>query len=176
MPKTKQQKQATIATLTQGLKTGKGVVFANFQGLTVAEAEDLRRNCRKEDVTFLVAKKTLLNKACQDLGLDNINPKSFAGGVATFVGLTDEVTPARIVNTFAKTHEVVSIFGGLLEGKFIDSAMVKSLANLPSKTELLSRMVGSFNAPLSGLVNVLAGNLRGLARVLNAYKDKKATV
>ena len=96
--------------------------------------------------------------------------------MATLVGLIDEVTPARIVNTFAKTHEVVSIFGGLLEGKFIDSAMVKSLANLPSKTELLSRMVGSFNAPLSGLVNVLAGNLRGLARVLNAYKDKKATV
>ncbi len=176
MPKTKQQKQATVASLTNGLKAGKGVVFANFQGLTVAEAEELRKNCRQEDVTFLVAKKTLLKRACQDLALDNINPKSFTGGVATFVGLIDEVTPAKIVNTFAKTHEVVSIFGGLLEGKFIDAAMVKSLANLPGKQELLSRVVGSLNAPLFGLVNVLAGNLRGLAQVLNAYKDKKATV
>ena len=63
MPKTKQQKQATIATLTQGLKTGKGVVFANFQGLTVAEAEELRKNCRKEDVTFWSPKKPCLTKA-----------------------------------------------------------------------------------------------------------------
>jgi large subunit ribosomal protein L10 len=65
------------------------------------------------------------------------------------------------------------VFGGVLEGKFIDAAMVKSLAGLPSKKELLSKMVGSLNAPISGFVNVNAAILRGLYNVLNAYKDKK---
>ncbi len=60
-----------------------------------------------------------------------------------------------------------------MEGKFIDTAMVKKLAALPGKQELFSKIVGSLNAPLSGFVNVLAGNLRGLVQVLNAYKESK---
>jgi len=175
MPKTKQQKQAVIETLSEGLKKAKGVVFANFQGLTVAEADELRRGCEKQQIDVLVAKKTLVRRVFQDAGITDIDPKTFSGGIVTVMGYSDEIAAARAVNDFAKKHEVMKIFGGILEGKFVDAAMVKSLATLPSKQELLSKMVGSLNAPLSGLVNVLAGNLRGLAQVLNAYKDKKAT-
>lgn len=174
MPKTKIQKEATIKSLEDGLKAAKAVVFANFQGLTVAESEELRRECRKNNITVVAAKKTLVKRACEDLGLKDIDPKVFAGGVATFMALGDEVSAAKIVNTFAKTHEVLKIFGGVLEGKFVDVAVVKSLASLPSKQELLSRLVGSLNAPVSGFVNVLAGNLRGLVGVLNNIAKAKA--
>lgn len=174
MPKTKQQKQATVKSLTNGLKQARGLVFANFQGLTVAEMEELRRNCRKENIQFLVAKKTLVKRACADAGFGDIDPKAFAGGVASVIGLTDEVTPAKIVSTFAKDHELVKVFGGILEGKFINAAMVKNLAALPGKTELLSKLVGSLNAPVSGFVNALAGNLRNLVGVLNNIKNAKA--
>ncbi len=173
MPKTRQQKQETVASLLAGLKQSKSVVFANFQGLTVSKAEELRKTCRKEGIDVLVAKKTLLKRACQESGLNEIDPDTFDGGVASFFG-QDEVTPAKIVNTFAKTNEVVNIYGGVLEGKFIDSAMVKSLAALPTKIELLGKLVGALQAPISGFANVLAGNLRNLINVLNNIKEAKA--
>lgn len=173
MPKSKQQKQETIQSLEDGLKVAKAVVFANFQGLKVSEAEELRRECRKNDIKVVAAKKTLVKRACEDVGLKDIDPKVFAGGVATFMALGDEVSAARVVNTFAKTHEILQIFGGVLEGKFVDVSAVKSLANLPSKQELLARLVGSLNSPVSGFVNVMAGNLRGLVGVLNNIASAK---
>lgn len=173
MPKSKQQKQTTVESLVEGLKSAKGVVFANFQGLTVAQTEELRKNARKEGVSVLAAKKTLVNRALEQAGISGASTSSFQGGVATFIG-GDEVSPAKVVAGFAKKNEIVSIFGGILEGKFIDASMVKSLSALPGKQELLSKMVGSLNAPISGFVNVNAGVLRGLMNVLNAYKEKKA--
>ncbi|HRY36494.1 MAG TPA: 50S ribosomal protein L10 [Candidatus Magasanikbacteria bacterium] len=174
MPKTKQQKKVVVESLGEDIKKAKAVVFANFQGLTVSQSEDLRKKCRKEGVSVTVAKKTLLRKVCEELGLNDINPKTFEGGVATFVSPLDEVAPARIVATFAKTNDKVSIYGGILENKFIAGDYVKSLAALPSKQELLGKLVGSINAPVSGFVNVLAGNLRGLVSVLNNIKNAKA--
>ncbi|OGH92115.1 MAG: 50S ribosomal protein L10 [Candidatus Magasanikbacteria bacterium RIFOXYD2_FULL_39_9] len=173
MPKSKLQKQETIKSLEDGLKSAKAVVFANFQGLKVSEAEELRRECRKNDIKVVAAKKTLVKRACQEMGLTDVDPKVFSGGVATFMALGDEVSAARIVNNFSKTHEILQVFGGVLEGKFISVAMVKSLANLPSKQELLAKLVGSINAPVSGFVNVLAGNLRGLVGVLNNIAKSK---
>ncbi len=173
MPKSKLQKQETIKSLEDGLKSAKAVVIANFQGLKVSEAEELRRECRKNDIKVVAAKKTLVKRACQEMGLTDVDPKVFSGGVATFMALGDEVSAARIVNNFSKTHEILQVFGGVLEGKFISVAMVKSLANLPSKQELLAKLVGSINAPVSGFVNVLAGNLRGLVGVLNNIAKSK---
>ena len=174
MPKSKVQKQETINSLATGLKQAKSVVFANFQGLTVAQSEDLRKTSHKENVVMLAAKKTLVKRALEEAGVGGVDPSSFAGGVATFLAKDDEISAAKIVSTFAKKHEVVKIFGGILEGKFIDAGMVKSLAALPGKKELLGKMLGSMNAPISGFVNVCAGTIRGLMNVLNAYKDKKA--
>lgn len=173
MPKTKQQKQETVKSLEDGLKQAKAVVFANFQGLKVSESEELRRECRKNDIKVVAAKKTLVKRACEDVGLKDIDPKVFAGGVATFMALGDEVSAAKVVSAFAKTHEVLKIFGGVLENKFVDAIAVKSLASLPGKQELLARLVGSINAPVSGFVNVLAGNLRGLVGVLNNIAKAK---
>ena len=176
MPKSKQQKEATLKSLEDGLKQAKGAVFANFQGLTVAESESLRRECRKNNVQMLVAKKTLVKRAFEDMGYAGIDPKVFAGGVATFVGLVDELAAAKVVSVFAKAHEIVTVFGGVLEGKFVDRNAVKNLASMPGKEELLARLVGSINAPVSGFVNVLAGNLRNLVGVLNNIKEAKAQV
>lgn len=173
MAKSKQQKVAALSDLGGRLRSAKSVVFANFQGLKVKDTEELRKKCRAENVYFVATKKTLLKKALDEAGI-TADVKGFAGGVAAVFGLTDEVAPAQLTAEFAKTHEVVSIFGGILEGGFIDSAKVKALAVLPSKQQLLGQLVGTLNAPISGFVNVLAGNLRGLVTVLNAVKENKA--
>jgi len=172
MAKTKQQKKDTIEVLATGFKNSKSVVFANFQGLSVSDMENLRNKCRENNIDVLVAKKTLVKLALKEAGLE-VDPTNFEGGVATFIGKEDEVAAAKQVNMFAKEHDMVKMFGGILEGKFVDEQMVKSLANLPTKEELLARVVGSINAPVSGFVNVLAGNLRNLVYVLSAVKEAK---
>lgn len=174
MPKTRQQKEATVESLKKSLTEAKGVVFANFQGLTVAQSEELRKKCRDQGVEVLAAKKTLLQRALEASGLSNVDSKAFEGGVATFLAERDEIAAAKVVNTFAKDHELVTIFGGILEGKFLEPSGVKSLASLPSKEQLLAQLVGSINAPVSGFVNALAGNLRNLVGVLNNIKNTKA--
>lgn len=172
MAKTRIQKEAALQDLATQLKSAKGMVFANFQGLTIKATDELRASCRKSDLQFVATKKTILKKALADMGL-TVDTKAFDGGVSVVTGVSDEVAPAQVVAMFAKTHSVATIFGGVLEGQFIDAAKVTQLSKLPNKHQLLGQLVGTLNAPISGFVNVLAGNLRGLVTVLNAVKDKK---
>jgi|APSaa5957512535_1039671.scaffolds.fasta_scaffold84372_1 large subunit ribosomal protein L10 len=173
MAKTKQQKEQSITSITEGMKSAKAVVIANFQGLKVSEMEELRAKCRENNITCVASKKTFVKKALADVGMD-IDTKQFDGAPAVFIGLEDEVAPAQIVANFAKDHKMMTIFGGILEGQFISEAKVTELSKLPSKQQLLGQLVGTLNAPISGFVNVLAGNLRGLVTVLSAIKEQKA--
>ena len=173
MPKSKAQKQSEVGALEKAFAAAKAVVFANFQGLTVAQSEELRKSARAAGVEVHAAKKTLVKKALETAGIKDVQTDAFEGGVATFLGMQDEVSAAKVVNDFAKTHEIVAIFGGILENKFITSASVKSLAALPTRQQLLGQLVGTLNAPISGFVMVNAGIVRSLYNVLNAYGEKK---
>lgn len=173
MAKTRQQKEEAVKILTDSIKNAKSVVFANFQGLKVSESDELRKTCREQNIGILASKKTLVKKAMSDAGME-ADVMLFDGSVATFFGLEDEVAPAQIVSKFAKKHNVIKFFGGVLEGKFIDADKVLELSKLPGKQELYARLVGTINAPVSGFVNVLAGNIRNLVSVLNNIKEAKA--
>lgn len=173
MAKTRVQKEVKVQQLTDNVKNAKAAVFANFQGLTVSQTEELRAQCRENNIVITASKKTLLKRALSEGGFD-IDTKSFTGGVAAAFGMDDQVAPAKIIATFAKKHELVTIFGGILEGKFIDASKVKELSQLPSREQLYAQLVGTINAPISGFVTVLAGNLRGLVSVLNNIKEQKA--
>jgi large subunit ribosomal protein L10 len=169
MAKSRKQKEEALANLNARLKESKGVVFASYTGLKVVEMEELRKELRKQNTTLDVAKKTLLKKALDEQNLKDVNLDAMDSGLAMISG-PDEVYPAKITHDFAKKHEVMKFFGGIMEGKFIDVEKVKTLAALPSKDELLAKMVGSMKAPISGFANVLAGNIRGLINVLKAIK------
>jgi len=107
--------------------------------------------------------------------INDVDEKGLDGKLAVVFGYQDEVTPAKVVNEFIKTNEAnLQINGGILENRFISKEQVISLAKLPSKLELLSKLVGTINAPVSGFVNVLAGNLRGFVTVLKAIEEKKS--
>ncbi len=160
--------------LTDAFGKSKSVVFANFSGLPVKEAEALRKQARAEQIGVMVAKKTLLEKATSDAGLTDVSPRSFGGEVLTLFGYEDEVAPARLLHIFGRTHSMVKVIGGILERRFVSAAKIKDLALLPSKQELLAKLVGTLNAPVSGFVNVLAGNLRGLVRVLDGIRANKS--
>jgi large subunit ribosomal protein L10 len=173
MAKSKSQKTEALQTLVENIKSSKSMVFANYQGLKMKESEELRKICRESKVVYVSTKKTLVQKALSEAGMDGSHIQGFDGAVAVAFGMADEVAPAQILAEFAKKHEAVKLFGGVLEGAFIDGAKVTALSKLGSKQQLLGQLVGTLNAPVSGFVNVLAGNIRGFVTVLNAIKDQK---
>lgn len=173
MAKTKQQKEDFIKDFKEKLDKAKSLVFVHFDGLKVKEIEELRKLFRAEKVEYVVAKKTLLKKVFEQAGIENYDPATFEKEVGVAFGIDDEVAPARIIQKFAKDHEALQAFGGVLENSFVGQEKVIELSKLPSKEELLAKVVGSINAPVSGFVNVLAGNLRNLVYVLSAVKDNK---
>ncbi len=174
MPKTKQEKAQTLKILEEKIGKAKSVVFANFNGLTVKDNEQLRRELKSEGSEYLVAKKTLLELAFKKAKFESLNLRKLSGQLAAVFGFGDEIAPAKIVAKFKKSSDgKIDFSGGILEGKFIAASQVAELATLPSRDELLARLVGAINAPVSGFVNVLAGNLRGLVNVLKAVGEKK---
>lgn len=174
MPKTREQKRTILKDLADKIAKAKLIIFTKYSGLTVKENEDLRSKLRQENNEYYVAKKTLFGLALKDKAIDGLEVKKFAGQVAAVFGYSDEVASAKIVDQFKKDQEgKIEFIGGILENKYINAAEVANLAKLPSKQELYAKIVGSIKAPVSGLVNALAGNIRNLAGVLKAIGDKK---
>jgi large subunit ribosomal protein L10 len=174
MAKTKAQKKGTIESLTTKLKNFKSAVFIDYRGLTVAEASAIRKLCKQQGAEYIVAKKTLLKLALDEVGLKDMDIKNLQGNIAIIIGFEDEVAPAKVAANFAKDHKSLKLLGGVMESEYIDLAKVEALSLIPSRPELLAKLVGSINAPVSGFVNVLAGNIRNLLNVLNALQKAKS--
>lgn len=172
MPKTRSTKEQILSSFEEKLAASKSAVIVDYKGLKVKETEELRNVLRSKKVSFNVTKNTLVKIALKKSGIE-FDEKLFKKPVAIAFAMEDEVAPAREIDLFAKKHEALEILGGMLENKMIDAVAVSRLASLPSREELLAKMVGSIASPLSGMVNVLAGNLRGLVNVLNAIGEKK---
>ena len=174
MAKTKKQKEEILQKLNEKIKKAKSIVFAEFDGLGVKDNEKLRIKLKQENSEYYVAKKTLLNIALKEEKIKDLDVEKFNGRVATVFGYKDEVAPAKIVDEFKKTHEEkINFIGGVLENNYLSAEKIQKLAKLPSKEELYAKIVGSINAPISGFVNVLAGNMRNLVYVLKAIEEKK---
>jgi len=169
---TREQKNIIVKDLAEKLKESKAIVFSDFKGLSVKNMTNLRRELRKEDISFDVVKKTLVNIALKETGIE-MDANKLEGQIALAISKGDEVVAAKIIAKMAKANENLKIVGGFLGVKKLTSEEVNALAKLPSKKELLAKLVGTLNAPTSGLVNVLAGNLRSLINVLNSIKEAK---
>lgn len=174
MPKTKAQKAHILKDLKDKISRSKSIVFAKFNGLSVRDSEILRRELKGQSSEYLVIKKTLLDLAFKEKATAGLNPKELDGQIAAVFGYGDEISPAKTIDKFKKEREgKIDFAGGILENKFIAAAEVAALAKLPGRIELIAQIVGSINAPVSGLVNVLSGNLRGLVNVLKAVGEKR---
>lgn len=172
MKQTKQQKEELVKDLTAKLKASKAVVFSDYKGLEVKDMTAMRRELRASGIELKVLKKTLINLAFKEAGIE-MDVKKLEGQIAIAISSGDEVAAAKIIAKAAKANENLKIVGGILGVKELSAAEVNALAKLPSKEELLGKLVGTLNAPVSGFVNVLAGNLRGLVTVLKAIGDTK---
>jgi large subunit ribosomal protein L10 len=169
---TKEQKKEIVRDLAEKIKSSKAVVFSDFKGLPVKDMMALRRELKKEGVDFKVAKKTLINLALKDAGLE-VDSRKFEGQIALAISSQDEVAAAKLIAKTANANENLKIIGGILGTKKLSAEETKALSLVPGKQELLAKLVGSLSAPVSGFANVLAGNLRGLVQVLKAVGEAK---
>ncbi|MDK2821751.1 MAG: large subunit ribosomal protein [Clostridia bacterium] len=172
MNKQREAKAQIVAELKNKLDKSIVSILTDYRGLDVAEMTKLRRKLREAGVEFKVVKNTLTKRAAHELGFEELD-SYLEGPTAIAFSETDPVAPAKILNEVTRDNKTFKIKAGILEGNFIDTDKIKALADLPSREELLAKLAGGFQAPISGLVNVLAGNLRNLVYVLEAIRKKK---
>ncbi len=173
MAKTRKDKEVIVANVADKFRRMKAASFMSVSGYTMEHANALREKARENGAEVFVAKKTLIALAAKEAGIDGVDAKVLQGSILTAISFNDEVTSAKILKDFAKDNESMKIVAGILEGKPLSGKEVEYLASLPSKEQLYAQFVYTLNGPVSGFVNVLAGNIRGLVTVLGAIKDQK---
>lgn len=168
------KKQEFVAELAEKIKNAGAGVLVDYKGINVADDTKLRREMRKAGVEYMVVKNTLLNLAFQASGYEALTPH-LKGTTALALGVSDQVAPAKILCEYAKkSNDKFKIKAGFVDGRAITASDVAALAELPPREVLIAKVLGGLNAPISGLVNVLNGNIRGLVVALNAIAEKKA--
>jgi len=168
------QKRVVVEGISAKMKAAKAMVFADYRGLTVEQDTELRSALRKAGVEYKVVKNTLARIAADENGLGGLD-SYLNGPTAMASSHTDPVAPAKILSEYVKKFDKLNLKVGVVEGKVIDPNGIKALAELPPREVLVAKVLGGFNAPLAGLVNVLNGNIRGLVVALNAVAEKKAS-
>jgi len=166
------KKETTIEELRERIAASPNLFFTDYKGLTVAEITKLRGELRKDGTTYAVVKNTLFKIAAGE-ELSQKLDAFLAGPTAVIFGGADPVAPAKALKQFSDGTKAVTVKAAYIDGRVVDKAQVAVLASLPSKQELLARLVGSLSSPMRGLVTVLSGNQSGLVRVLNAIREKK---
>jgi len=169
----KEKKQKIIADLEEKIKKQKTIVFVDFNNLDSKSFFDLRKKLKKAECLLKITKKTLLEKTFDKLSKKNFleEIKKIKTQLALVFGFDDEITPSKICYQFSKENENLKILGGIFDNHFLEKEKVIELAQLPSKNELLGKLVWTLESPISKFVNVLENNIKGLVIVLSKIKQ-----
>lgn len=166
----KDKKQTLVADLTELLESSKMTVFAKYQGLTVAELQDLRKAARENGVKIKVVKNRLVRVAMGEIAVyKDTDTTGLTGQLLYAVSDSDEVMPAKVLAEFSKEHSALEISGAFNDsGKSLGVDEVKALAKLPSKNELIAQVVAQLLSPVTDSVSGLTGGLSGIISGLEA--------
>ena len=163
---------AEVEELKSVLGEAKLIISTDYRGLNVTEMSALRRTIRESGGTYRVAKNTLVKIASTEIGRPEIS-EIIVGPTGFVLSTDDPVGPARALMTHIQENRLdIVVNGAYLEGTLVDADRVKYLSELPSREELIGKVLGQMNAPIANLVGVLSGTLRGLMTVLQAHLDQ----
>ena len=174
MALSKDKKVEVVAEISQLLGRSKLTVVAKYSGTPVKSMQLLRSQARENGTVISVAKNRLVKKALEaDERFKDTDTSLLSGQLMYAFNAEDEVAPAQVLANFAKTEPQIEFVGAYsADGQLLAAEDVKALAALPSKEQLRAQLVGTIAAPLSGFVNVLAGNVRGVLNVLSARAEQ----
>jgi large subunit ribosomal protein L10 len=163
---TRAKKEAIVAEYGEKLRRSRALIVTEYRGLTVKQLEGLRRDLRSCDSELIVSKNTLFARALTDADMQV--PESLLTGPTAVTFCFDEpAAPAKALSKWAKDSKILVLRGGIIGSSVFDGAGVEALSQLPSRDQLRAQVVGGLQAPIAGLVNVLAGPVRGFMTVLN---------
>ena len=164
-------KKQLVEEIKEKFSKAKTLAFVDYRGLNVEEDTAMRKAFRENGCEYKVYKNRLMLKALSDLGIE-CSANYFEGTTAVAIGYADEVAPAKILcDTIGKTKKMAIKFG-ILNGVSVSASDIEALSKLPSKEELIAKLLGTLNNPISGLCRVLQAPTRGLAVALNAIATK----
>lgn len=147
-------KQPIVQAIADDIKDAQSVVIVDYRGLTVAQDTELRKQLREAGVIYKVCKNTMMKRAFE--GTDFAGLEEYLEGPSAMVVSKDDATaPARIICKFAKTAEALEVKAGVVEGTVYDAAGITELSKIPSREELLSKLLGSLQSPITNLARVL---------------------
>jgi len=167
------QKRELAEAVRRRISSSECVLIANLSGINGVTLTELRRNFRKSESELFVVKNTIMRFAIQNTEFQPLEAL-LTGENAFVISKKDVVTTAKVLYDFSNANKQLEIKGGVLNGRLMTAEQVAKLAQLPSKEQLIAKMLGSMNAPIHGFVNVLAGTIRQALYVLNAIKEKKS--
>ena len=147
-------KQPVVQEIAENVKDAQSVVVVDYRGLTVAEDTALRKQLRDAGITYKVYKNTMMNFAFKGTDFEQLKDV-LEGPSAIAISKDDATAPARIIAKFAKTAPKLEIKAGVVEGTFYDAKGMEAIANVPSREELLSKLLGSLQSPITNLARVL---------------------
>lgn len=166
-----ESKKQLVEEIKEKFSKAKTIAFVDYRGITVAEDTALRKKFRAAGCEYKVYKNRLMLKALIDLGIQ-CPAENLEGTTAVALGYTDEVAPAKIVCDTIKNTKKMAIKFGILNGAIVDANNIEALAKLPSKEELIAKLLGTLNNTASSLCRVLSAPTRGLVVALNAIATK----
>ncbi len=150
----KAQKAAIVAEISEQIKGADSIVVVDYRGLTVAEDTKLRKALREEGVVYKVYKNTFITSAIKGTDFEGIAPY-LEGPTAIAIGKEDATAPARVIAKFAKDAKALEIKGGVVEGNVYDVKGIEKIATIPSRDQLISKLLGSLQSPITNFARVM---------------------
>jgi len=166
------EKAAAISELGEGIGKARNAFLISFKGITVPQVTELRKQVRESGSDYIVVKNTLALVAIKDSPMIAMK-EQFSGETAVAYNSTDAVQLAKALTKFAKDVPAVQFKGAMLDGQVVPASQIQSIASLPSRDELIAKLLYLMQHPIRGLVTVLQANIRNLAVVLNQIAESK---
>ncbi len=167
------QKEQLVSEIKDRFADSSAVIMADYRGLSVKAMQELRNKLREVDAEMTIYKNSLTEIAMRELAMPDMT--EYLAGPTGFVFISgDPVGPAKALTAFAKDHQQLELKGGLVENQVVDAAGIKAIATLPSREELIAKLLGTMVNPLVGFARVLNGPTEAFARTVQAVADQKA--
>ena len=172
--KTREEKAAEVSELNEQIGKASNAFLIDFKGITVPQVTELRKQVRETKSGYVVVKNTLALIALKDSPIIAMKEK-FTGPTAIAFNASDAVALAKALTKFAKDVPAVQFKGVLLDGKVVPASQMQAIASLPSRLELVSKLLFLLQSPMRGLATVLQANIRNLAVVIDQIAKQKET-
>src|SRR5438046_6352327 len=172
--KTREQKAAEVSELTEQIGKAANAFLIDFKGITVPQVTELRKQVRETKSGYIVVKNTLALIALKDSPIVAMR-EQFTGPTAIAFNATDAVGLAKALTRFAKDVPAVRFKGAMLDGQVVAAEQIQAIASLPSREELISKLLYVLQSPMRGLATVLQANIRNLAVVIDQIGKQRSS-